>query len=192
MVILYPYQFGDKKMSPSIQISQGTFERLQKLAIPLVDDTESVITRLLDSYVNGSVKQPPRPPSAARRFDPQRAPNLTHTTVTSAWVGGHQVAPATWNRILDVCLERAMGVTGAVVEIRKITFVNIVDGRKEDKGYHFLPAAGLSVQGQDANSAWRASVQLAQRLNLALNVSFYWQAKQGAEHPGEVAEMDLP
>ena len=37
-------------MSPTVELSQQTFARLQKYAVPLVDNIESVINRLADAY----------------------------------------------------------------------------------------------------------------------------------------------
>src|SRR5258708_37635766 len=70
-------------------------------------------------------------------------------------------------------------------KLRKIATVNIVKGEKRDEGYDYIPEAGLSVQGQDANAAWRGVAMLAQNLHVPVEGSFLWRNKEGAEHPGK-------
>ena len=41
---------------------------------------------------------------------------------------------------------------------------------RKEKGYRFIPEAGLSVQDQDANQAWRASVHLLKLLHISMHV----------------------
>ncbi len=68
-------------MVPSIEISSQTFARLQACAIPLVDNIETVITRLIDFYEAG--EGAPVPGSGAeaaneiRQFNPLSPPVLT-------------------------------------------------------------------------------------------------------------------
>jgi hypothetical protein len=64
-----------------------------------------------------------------------------------------------------------------------------VSGQKTDEGYHFLEDAGLSVQGQDANGAWRSVMFIVQNLKASVEVSFIWRNKEGAEHPGKTGSM---
>ena len=57
--------------------------------------------------------------------------------------------------------------------------VNSIAGRKDDNGYKYLPEIGISVQGQDANGAWRQTYELASRFGMSLEVLFTWQAMYG-------------
>jgi hypothetical protein len=179
-------------MMPSIQLSQATFERLQMLAEPLVDTPESIIKRLLDSH--GSAFHPakaaqPLTVAKPREFDPLKAPKLTHTKVFSASFAGRELAAPGWNRLLDEALSYAMKQLVNFEEIKRIAVINIVEGKKEDEGYHHLTDVGISVQGQDANSAWRGTIYIARRLNVPVEVEFAWRDKEGAERPGEAGKM---
>ncbi len=182
-------------MTPSILLSQPIFEELQQLAEPLVDTPESVIRRLLESYKGlGSPPKPsspsaPPPLNKSRSFDPVTPPNLTHTKVTSAILGGRTLASANWNRLLDEALREAKKKLGSFDAVRRIAMVNIFNGRKEDEGYHYLDGAGISVQGQDANSAWRGTIQIARNLHCTVEVDFIWRNKEGAERPGEAGRF---
>ena len=37
----------------------------------------------------------------------------------------------------------------------------LASGRKDDRVFHLFLSAGISVQGQDANDAWRGIFQIA-------------------------------
>jgi hypothetical protein len=178
--------------APTISISQATFERLQKHAIPLIDSFGSVINRVLDAVEEGSPKtRPTIPDTNTLRFNPGKPPNLTHTKVVSAKFGDQQIRPANWNRLLDAAVIAAARRSLEFSELRRIVPVNLVRGKKEDEGYHYLSSVDLSVQGQDANAAWRYSLLIAQALRSPIEVSFIWRNKEGAEQPGKGGIMTL-
>ena len=67
--------------------------------------------------------------------------------------------------------------------------VNFVPGEKRDEGYRPLADLGISIQGQDANGAWRGICHIVQRLECALTVKFAWREKEGAAFPGETGHF---
>jgi hypothetical protein len=69
--------------------------------------------------------------------------------------------------------------------------VNMVKGRKEDKGYIYLSDIDVSVQGQDSNGACRAVVTAAQGLGIAVEIGFMWRRKERAAYPGERACLHI-
>jgi len=58
-------------------------------------------------------------------------------------------------------------------EISDLIVVNHVAGQEEDNGYKFLKSVGLSVQGQNANNAWKAISHLAKATGLKIEARFY-------------------
>lgn len=82
---------------------------------------------------------------AERIFDPFVPPNLTHTKITSAVFDGRVLSPASWNGLLDEAVRTARRKLRMYAEVRKICLMNIVDGKKTDEGYHFIPEVGVSV-----------------------------------------------
>ena len=62
--------------------------------------------------------------------------------------------------------------------VKRLVVVNSIVGKKEDEGYRFLPDVGLSVQGQDANAAWKAALHVAKNLGCEIDVTVC-MAKQG-------------
>jgi hypothetical protein len=124
-------------------------------------------------------------------FEAGHPPSLTFTKVISASFNGQEVRPAYWNRLLQVALIEAHAKIGNFEKVRKVAGVNIVDGEKNDEGYQHLPEVGFSVQATDANTAWRAVVDLARDLGCGAEASFFWRNKEGAQHPGKPGIMRL-
>jgi hypothetical protein len=176
-------------MAPSIAISAATFERVQKHAIPLVDSFDTVLNRLLDVVEGASTAVSEKREVGPRKFDAIRPPSLTHTKVVSAKFGGATLQPANWNRLLDAAVIYAATNNADFSKLRRLVAVNVVRGKKEGDGYHYLSSADVSVQGQDANAAWRYAVLVAQSLGCDVEVSFIWRNKDSAEYPGQAGIM---
>jgi hypothetical protein len=47
----------------------------------------------------------------------------------------------------------------------------------------------ISVQGQDANYAWKGAAHLACELNIPVAAEFVWKDKPGAAHPGVIGRL---
>jgi len=178
---------------PSINVSQEVFERLQRHAKPFVDSPETVITKALDALEKPAQRVDPLVPdekvNSLPEFGALDPPNLTFTKVVAASLNGVAIKPANWNRLLDAAVIHAAAQIGDFNKLRRIAAINIATGEKTDEGYHHLPEAGVSVQGQDANGAWRSVMFIAQNLKCSVEVSFIWRNKDGAEYPGKTGTM---
>ncbi|MBB4230056.1 T4SS efffector SepA family protein [Rhizobium mongolense] len=172
-------------MPHAITLSDEVFSRLQAHAIPLVDTIESVIIRILDAY---SDSKPEIHTDGFKAFDPSLPPNLGHTTVLSASVAGAVLKPADtfWNNIIVVLIKEMAkrGMTPAAIDA-SITSNSVV-GEKKGNGYKFIKEAGVSVQGLDANNAWKTINFLANVTGIPVDVKFRWQNKEGVEMPGVI------
>jgi hypothetical protein len=163
-------------MAPPVELSAATFTRLQAHAIPLVDTIESVINRMIDAYEK-------KDESAAahgqdgRVFNPDAPPDLTHTKISGVWFCGNQLGRGqdNWNGLLNIAVREAKARSKSVAEFKRLMLVNFVEGDKQDEGYRPLSGTGISVQGQDANGAWRAACHIAQQLKCQLSVKFAWR-----------------
>lgn len=189
-------------MPPSVDLSPATFTRLQTHAVPLVDTIESVINRLLDAYetkageTNATTPMPAGcgpEPGHPRQFNPNTAPDLTHTKVLAIEFAGKPLerGEANWNGLLNAAVRAAYAKTQSADELKKLVIVNFVAGRKSDEGYRFLSDIDLSVQGQDANGAWRAACHAAQQLGCELTATFVWREKEGAAFPGTTGQFHI-
>ena len=175
-------------------ISDENFKRIQRVAEPLVDTLDSALARILDFYelahgsgdpVHAVTVASSRQPPIQRPYQPYDPPNLTHTKVTFAQVRGKPLDAPSWNSVLDEMVGVAKKRFGKFSDLQSRASVHVVEGEKTEEGYHFLPDAGVSVQGQSANDAWRSIAQLARELDCSVQVSFFWRQKKEALRAGE-------
>ncbi|HEY3621654.1 MAG TPA: hypothetical protein VGL12_04510 [Roseiarcus sp.] len=185
-------------MVPQINISQSLYDKIKGLAEPFVDSPESVITRCVEFYVssNGAPK-PATPPSGSNGiliFPGDAAPNLTFTRILSVKLDGDALNKSSlyWNTLMYEVVARAASKLKSMEKLKQLILVNYVDGEGSQKlGYRFIPGAGLSVQGQDANSAWKTIFHIAKSLGMTIDVVFMWENKDKALHPGKSGRMTL-
>jgi len=183
-------------MSPSIDLSAATFSRLQSHAVPLVDTIESVINKLIDHFekeasssasANGSDGQ------SVRMFNPNTPPDLTHAKILGVTFCGKSPGRGqdNWNGLLNMAVREARACAKSDAEFNDLMVINHVSGDKQDEGYRPLPGTGISVQGQDANGAWRAIAHIAQKLGCQVSVKFAWREKEGAAFPGITGQFAI-
>lgn len=180
---------------PKIEISDATFARLQELAVPLVDSNDTVIAKLLDDRENGRSSHPNGAQKSAksaiepREFSAALPPDLKHAKMLSGSVNGRPIQDVTWNGFLVETIRRAKAAARNESELRRVVPVNFAQGRKETDGYHFYPDIDLSVQGQDAKTAWQGAYRIAKQLGLRIEVEFQWRTKDGAAFPGVTGKL---
>ena len=174
-----------------LYVSEETFERLQKHAKPLVDTPDAVINRALDALEGEKPRPHPMERLKEVPIDPQLLPRLTHTKVVYAEVDGTDINRPNWNRLVDEMLRVAMNRLGSFENLRNLCPANLVKGKKENEGFAYLDDIGLSVQRQDANSACRTIVSLAQRLGVGIDIGFMWRHKEDALKPGQHARIHI-
>jgi len=185
-------------MTPVIRIPDSLFARLQKHAKPLVDTPVTVIERAVDAL--DELERRPRTRAAGRRerdndelpaaksYNPNRPPDLTHAKLLNAEFNGK---PATnWNDLVEVAHRHASGRFKTYDALRAATKSNIVRGERTDSGFRFVPDLDVSIQGIDADIAWRNALHLAQQLNVSIRVEFEWRNKPGAAKPGKRGLLD--
>ena len=182
---------------PQIEISADTLARLKRHAEPLVDTFDTIINKFGDAFEasvrnsqNGGLPtlpvSPVRAEPSATVYDPISPPDLTYTKVLSAKLNGTTVATrVNWNGILKQMIQAAKTRARNEDDLRRFISVNFMIGRKEDDGYEYLPAADLSVQGQDTNAAWKGILHLSQQLDIPVDVVFVWRHKPKAAFPGK-------
>jgi hypothetical protein len=184
-------------MSHNETIPDDLFARLQRLAEPLVDNFVSIVTKLADYYEAGHA--PPRA-NATPVERSQRAvrdfsatvppPHLTHTKVLSIEIDGVALRNPSWNGLLYEMIGRAKGHMHGDNDVRRLVIVNYVKGEGDpQKNYRFMPELGISVQGQDANYAWKGAAHIAREIGAPVAVEFVWKDKPGAAHPGVIGRL---
>jgi hypothetical protein len=173
-------------MGHIIEISDELFARMQAFAAPLVDTPETIISRALAALESGADTGPPHGGSKIRSFNPAVPPNLSHTTPKRMVLGGRPLprSETYWNTLMLEVIRKAREEGLTPKQIHAALSVNSVVGEKDFNGYKFLPDVGISVQGQDANSAWRQTYELATTIGTAVEVEFVWQNNPKAAMPG--------
>jgi hypothetical protein len=181
---------------PQIAIADATLARLQRHAVPLIDTFDTVINRVFDAYErqdrNDTDAAPAFPHDAARTFEASSPPDLTHTKVISAKLDGSPVAKgANWNGLLKQAVRLAARRAKTADDLKRLIITNFAPGKREGDGYEYLTDADVSVQGQDANNAWRGLFHLAQQLRVPIEVVFLWRHKEKAAFPGETGRLSV-
>jgi hypothetical protein len=177
-------------MMPDIRVSESTFKRLQTLAEPFVDNPEAVIAKLLDHYDSTHGPRSARHETSdlgenikLQPFSPANPPDLTHTRLLRGEIDGVEVT--NWNELADVTHRAAMKRLQSREKLIEASKSQIVIGRKNDQGFHYLDDIEVSIQGVAADYAWRNSLHLARLFKLAIRVEFEWRQKPQAAHPGK-------
>lgn len=182
-------------MPTQIDIPDELFAKLQQHAVPFVDTPLTVIEKALEALAaaNGSalIDRPAEP--HVRAFNPAAAPDLAFTTVTAAKIGGTMLPKSKtyWNTVMYALIDEAAKRGHSKSEIEALVTVNHVDGVKYDSGYKFVEAAGLSLQGQDSNAAWKQAYQIASAFGIALCVEFYWPDEPKAAMPNTAGSFAI-
>ena len=63
--------------------------------------------------------------------------------------------------------------------------------QKEDNGYKWIPEAGVSVQGQESNNAWKSTYNILKTIKANVQIVFVWQDNPKAAAPGETAMINV-
>ena len=183
-----------KRKMRTLQIPDSVFERLQKLAIPLVDNDATVVERLLDNYEsnhNGkqtasTVRKPASSPGV-KELDPDAPGELRHTRIVVASFAGQKATG--WNELVHVAHMQAISRLGSFDALRKATRSNIALGRQSGRGFRHVPEIDISIQNVDAEHAWSNTLRLARQLNLEVQVDFEWINKKEAHYPGATGHL---
>lgn len=88
-----------------------------------------------------------------------------------------------WNPIMHAVIEEAARRGVGSADLLELMTINCVAGEKTADGYKYLPGAGLSVQGQAADAAWRQAYRVASSVGIGLEVQFIWQDNDKAAMP---------
>ena len=179
------------------EIKESTLRLLQQHAIPLEDTVDTVIERMVAFYVqhNGANGYGGRPhyrvyPHGHTGVRPELPPDVTHTKLMKAVLGGVQLPNPKWNDLLRRAHEIAFEKVGRDFDrLRSVTTANLSKGNKSVDGYAPLGNLGFSVQGVAANDALRIVFGIAKKLALPMEVVFDWRLKEGALHPGETGRI---
>jgi hypothetical protein len=183
-------------MARDIPVSQQIYNDLEELAVPFVDrEPQDVIKRLIDHWRSSATALPKQDLAGEKIkiFAPESPPDLTFTRVKAFTMDGEPVvekAALYWNPILFAIVARAARKL-STVQLKKSLVVNYVDGEgQQNRGYRYIKDAGLSVQGSDANTVWRAIFELVKAIDMKIEVEFAWEDKPRAAFPNTTGRFN--
>ena len=184
-------------MPVTVVLSDAIARKMQSVATPLVDTYESVIDRAVDALIEkngkiaGAAVTTGTPTSAGVIAYPMEAPpSLTFSKPTAITLNGQQLDKDElyWNLLLFKVI--AIAATKLLPhQLRQALLVNYREGQDERSGFRYIPEAKVSVQGADANGAWKATSHLIRSAQLQVDVVFRWDVKEGAAKPGQIGRM---
>jgi hypothetical protein len=177
-------------MMPQVTLEASTIERMKAYAEPLVDNFDTVILKGLDALDMLRAKNEQKP--ADRVLNPAAPPNLAFTTVKSIVFGGKSfpAAETYWNPLLHAVIRESLKHL-TKEQMRNLLTCNYFAGKKEDHGYKYLDDVGISVQGADANNAWKAIYNILKVIKVPVEVTFMWQDNPKAVSPGATAKFSV-
>jgi hypothetical protein len=184
-------------MTSQINISESLDDKLKSIAEPFVDTRETVLNRVVDFYISNHGAAPRKAEggeSSAMAFPADAPPDLTFTRPLAIKLDGaiFEKKDLYWNALMFDVVGRAAAKLKSLEKLKQLLLVNYVDGQgSQQQGYRFIPAAGLSVQGQDSNAAWKATMHLIKATGMNIDVTFMWENKDKAAHPGKTGRMVL-
>jgi hypothetical protein len=166
-----------------IDIPEDILAKLGKLARPFVDKEPADVIRWLVE------EREPEEADTELKYSSLAPPDLSHTKILSAKINGEPVGKANWNRLMDFAIMLAANTLNDVDALSKIVLAKHVKGQKTDQGFDYIPSAKISVQGQDANSAWKTTAHILHELGCKAEVMFSWYDNPKAAKPGEIAKL---
>jgi hypothetical protein len=180
---------------PTIEITDHDFARLQKVAIPFIDTPATAFTKVMDAFEgNNTIVGPAlalvRTECALPVYHHDNLPPLTHTKLLEARFGDVQPEKSSWDALVRLALVEVRKKVGTIQDLRKMAAANVVEGRKDDEGYKFLPEHGFSYQGVSAEDAVKIVFRCAKGLKVDFSAEFEWRSKEDAYRPGERARLE--
>lgn len=90
-----------------------------------------------------------------------------------------------WANLISTGLKIATRMGISFSDIQRFTTINMVRGEQHERGFKFVPQAGISYQGMDANKTWENALKLAQLTKQKIYVKFEWTNNSNAQYPGK-------
>lgn len=182
-------------MMPSIEISEIDFQRLQKIAVPLIDTPRSIMTKLLDTYekAHGAQSGETIPGSQAgiERYGSGNIPPLTHAKLMAAQFDGIAPGKTSWDALVQLALTRVIEKCKSVNELHRLSGANVIAGEKRNEGYKHLSPNNFSYQGVAAEDAAKIVVRCARALDCSAFFEFEWRSKDAAYKPGQRGMVEV-
>jgi hypothetical protein len=180
-------------MPHNVELPDDLFAKLQKHAIPFIDTPITVIERAVRALEEGDEEPTAPAEGGPRSFNPAAPPDLAFTTPKKAVVGGN-VLPKNrtyWNNVMLAVIREAGLRRVSTDDLLSLITVNCEKGERHDTGFSYVSEAGLSIQGQNANNAWRQAYVIASSVGVPVEILFAWQNNPKAAMPNTVGSFHV-
>lgn len=154
---------------------------------PFVDTTrEHVIKKLIKFFKEHTAADGQED---IKSYSTVASPDLSHTKVLNAQIDGRAMLQPNWNSIMDRAINFAFHKLRDTDKVAELVLTKHTKGEKTDQGFRYLKEAGLSVQGQDSNNAWKTTANIIKALGVPAEVTFAWYDNPKAAKPGETGKF---
>lgn len=180
-------------MPHSIDLPDDLFSKLQKHAVPFIDTPVTVIERALRALEEGDEEPVATGPDEDRTFNPAAPPDLAFSKPRKATVDGRALpnSQAYWNNVMLAVIKAAAKHGVSTEDLLALITVNCEAGERHDNGFSYVQEAGLSIQGQNANGAWRQTYVIASSVGIPVEVIFAWQNNPKAAMPNTLGSFHV-
>jgi len=128
-----------------------------------------------------------------RRLDPGDPCDVQYTEILKIEIDGKSIGKKSWTKLVNKAVEIAIiDEEMTIRELERITDLNIVKGKKTDKGYQHISTAEVSVQRVESNRGLREALKIIKELGKEVKVDFRWKNREGASYPGERGRVKYP
>lgn len=177
-------------MPMKVELPDDLVLKMQKVAVPLVDTPLSVIERGIDALIEQEIGASEPATSGTALYPADNPPSLTFSKPTAITLEGEHLPKNQlyWNLLLF----RVVALAAPKLDDQQFEHSLLINHRAdkyEEDGYRWIEEAKMSVQGGDANAAWKATVRLVKAAGLSVDVTFRWADKDEASNPGKFGRM---
>lgn len=159
-----------------IEINPANYRRLGEFAVGFgatPDTALSAVFAELDRLRQGGDSLAVE----AVTFETDAPPNLAFTNVRRVDFEGEVLSHTLnyWNKVMEHVIVAAANAGWSPKDIAARSTAPMSYEMLATNGFRFLPEAGLSVQGQDSNGAWRQIQTLCIACGFKIVIEFQWQ-----------------
>lgn len=175
-----------------IDISDVAFHYLKSLAEPLTDTTVSVFDRIVEEHRKIKLIPAQVITGALPSYGIRNCPSVKFTSIVGASVNGSRSAQNSWNHILEATISACIEKDQPSSKVMDAMIANVSPGRHITNGFRYVPSAGFSFQGLEANRACKNVMALAEKFGVKVEVDVKWQENEDAAFPNQSTKLVFP
>jgi hypothetical protein len=116
-------------------------------------------------------------------------PSLTHTICKCITVNNEELEKPNWLSAVRAIFQE---IGSSNIETPHFHGLQVVDGKRNDSGFNYIPEIDKSVQGADANQTARAIFDMAEEYQIPIKIYFQWKKNGKVKYPGRHGVIAFP